>query len=163
VGAGEPGELRLRGPTVCAGYWKDPVATAKAISADGWFATGDLFRRDEDGYFHVVGRIREMYKSGGENVYPAEVERVLYDVPGVVEAAVIGVSDPKWGEVGHAFVALAAGAKTTADEILAACKVRLAKFKVPRKLQIMEALPKNASGKIDKKVLKEQVAAGSGC
>jgi acyl-CoA synthetase (AMP-forming)/AMP-acid ligase II len=80
-----------------------------------------------------------------------------------VEAAVIGVSDPKWGEVGHAFVALAAGAKTTADEILAACKVRLAKFKVPRKLQIMEALPKNASGKIDKKALREQVAAGSGC
>jgi fatty-acyl-CoA synthase len=159
--AGEAGELQLRGPTVCAGYWRDPEATAKAISADGWFATGDLFRRDDDGYYYVVGRLKEMYKSGGENVYPAEVERVLYDVPGVVEAAVVGVPDEKWGEVGCAFVALggAGGPRPGPDEIVDHCRKRLAKFKVPRRVEILDALPKGTSGKIQKQELRARAVA----
>jgi fatty-acyl-CoA synthase len=155
VGPGQVGELQLKGPTVCAGYWNNPQATAKARSDDGWFATGDLFRQDEQGYHYVVGRLKEMYISGGENVYPAEVERVLYKLPKIVEAAVIGVPDEKWGEVGHAFVALERGTNGELSEelILKHCRKQLARYKVPKKLQILESLPKGASGKILKKAL----------
>jgi fatty-acyl-CoA synthase len=155
VHQGKVGELQLRGPTVCAGYWKNPEATAKAKSEDGWFSTGDLFRQDKDGYHYVVDRLKEMFISGGENVYPAEVERVLYQIPEVVEAAVIGVADEKWGEVGHAFVALNAsnnGGPTSAS-ILEHCKKHLAKYKVPKKLEILDELPKGPSGKILKRAL----------
>jgi len=157
VGVDEVGELQLRGPTVCAGYWDKPEATAKARSEDGWFATGDLFRRDAEGYHFVVGRLKEMYISGGENVYPAEVERVLYQVPGVVEAAVVGVPDPKWGEVGRAFVALDpdVDGDLTEDRILAHCRDRLARYKVPKALVILDSLPKGPSGKILKTALTE--------
>jgi len=157
VGVDEVGELQLRGPTVCAGYWDKPEATAAALCADGWFASGDLFRRDADGYHYVVGRLKEMYISGGENVYPAEVERVLYQVQGVVEAAVVGVPDPKWGEVGRAFVALDPGANGDLSEelILAHCRERLARYKVPKALVILDSLPKGPSGKILKTALTE--------
>jgi fatty-acyl-CoA synthase len=156
VRRGEVGELQLRGPTVCAGYWKNAAASAAALAGDGWFATGDLFRQDADGYHYVVGRLKEMFISGGENVYPAEVERVLYQVEGVVEAAVIGMPDDKWGEVGHAFVALSRtdGPRPTADELLGFCNRKLARYKIPKKLTLLESLPKGASGKIEKKQLR---------
>ncbi|MFH2009601.1 MAG: long-chain fatty acid--CoA ligase [bacterium] len=157
VAPNEVGELQLRGPTVCAGYWKNADASA-AARCDGWFATGDLFRRDGDGYHFVVGRLKELFISGGENVYPAEVERVLYEVDAVVEAAVIGVPDEKWGEVGHAFVALAEGTENLpgAEEILATCRQRLARYKVPKKLTILDSLPKGPSGKIQKTELQKR-------
>jgi fatty-acyl-CoA synthase len=159
VRRGEVGELQLRGPTVCAGYFNKPEASAQAMTQDGFFATGDLFRQDEEGYFYVVGRLKEMYKSGGENVYPAEVERVLYEIPEVVEAAVVGVPDEKWGEVGHAFVALRPAQPLPAGEaILEHCRHKLAKFKVPRALTILDSLPKGASGKIHKQLLQQRAA-----
>jgi fatty-acyl-CoA synthase len=158
VRPGEVGELQLRGPTVCAGYFRKPEATAASLTQDGWFATGDLFRKDEEGYHYVVGRLKEMYISGGENVYPAEVERVLYAVTGVAEAAVIGVPDPKWGEVGHAFVAFASDVTDppAAPALIAHCKAHLAGYKVPKQLTVLPSLPKGASGKILKSALKPQ-------
>jgi fatty-acyl-CoA synthase len=152
VPPGEVGELQLRGPTVCGGYFRQPEATAAALSDEGWFSTGDLFRQDEQGYHYVVGRLKEMYISGGENVYPAEVERVLHQIPEVVEAAVVGVPHPKWGEVGHAFVALSdrANGSPTHDDILTFCKSHLARYKVPKHLTVLPELPKGSSGKIQK-------------
>jgi fatty-acyl-CoA synthase len=152
VGPDEVGELQLRGPTVCAGYFQNPEASARALTPDGWFATGDLFRRDAQGYHFVVGRLKEMYISGGENVYPAEVERVLYEIPEIVEAAVVGVPDAKWGEVGFAFAATgrADHAGLTEARVLEHCRRHLARYKVPRHLMLMESLPKGSSGKIQK-------------
>lgn len=149
------GELELRGPTVCAGYWNNADATAAAMGADGWFKTGDLFRRDAEGYHYVVGRLKEMFISGGENVYPAEIERVLYEIPNLVEAAVVGVSHEKWGEVGHAFVAFSADAteRPAAEAMLDHCRQQLAKYKVPKALTILPELPKGSSGKIQKQDL----------
>jgi fatty-acyl-CoA synthase len=161
VPRGEVGELQLRGPTVCAGYWRNPGATGAALSPDGWFATGDLFRQDQDGYHFVVGRLKEMYISGGENVYPAEVERVLYEIPEVVEAAVVGVPDERWGEVGHAFVALSNGGPS-AQVILDHCRSHLARYKVPKALDILDSLPKGSSGKILKRDLQERAARDAG-
>jgi fatty-acyl-CoA synthase len=160
VERGEVGELQLRGPTVCAGYFNNPEATRSAFTADGWFATGDLFRQDEEGYHFVVGRLKEMYKSGGENVYPAEVERVLYEIPEVIEAAVVGVPDPKWGEVGHAFVALRQPGPDEAA-ILEHCRSKLARFKIPRAVTVLAELPKGSSGKIHKAALREQALRGA--
>jgi fatty-acyl-CoA synthase len=154
VSPGEVGELQLRGPTVCAGYWRNPDASAAARTADGWFRTGDLFRIDDEGYHTVVGRLKEMFISGGENVYPAEVERVLYQLPGVVEAAVVGVPHEKWGEVGHAFVAFAAGDPVVrTEEVLDHCRRHLARYKVPKAVTVLGSLPKGSSGKIDKLAL----------
>lgn len=152
------GELQLRGPTVCAGYWQNEEASAAARTPDGWFRTGDLFRRDAEGYHFVVGRLKEMYISGGENVYPAEIERVLYEFPGVVEAAVVGVPHPKWGEVGHAFVALDSATRPSADELLAHCRAHLARYKVPKAMTILEGLPKGMTGKIQKNELAAMAA-----
>jgi len=156
VGPDEVGELQLRGPTVCAGYWGNAAATSEATREGGWFATGDLFRRDADGYHYVVGRLKEMFISGGENVYPAEIERVLYDVPEVTEAAVVGIPDPRWGEVGHAFVAFGPGdLGPDGDAILTLCRERLARYKVPKHLTVLPELPKGSSGKIQKRDLQE--------
>ncbi len=154
VQPGEVGELQLRGPTVCAGYWKRAEATAEAQAGDGWFKTGDLFKIDDEGYHYVVGRLKEMYISGGENVYPAEIERVLYEIDPIFEAAVVGVPHDKWGEVGHAFVASSDSApRPTVDEILEHCRARLARFKVPKAITILDSLPKGSSGKILKQEL----------
>ncbi|MEM1318995.1 MAG: long-chain fatty acid--CoA ligase [Bacteroidota bacterium] len=149
---GLAGELWLRGPVVTPGYWQDEAATAKAFSGD-WFKTGDRVRQDEHGYLFVVDRIKNMFISGGENVYPAEVERVLRGHPAVSEAAVIGVSDKKWGEVGKAFIV----SKTPISEelLLEYCSYQLAKFKVPKSIHFLDALPKNDTGKISRKALKE--------
>ena len=146
---GEPGELWLKGPVVCAGYWQRPEATAESI-VDGWFRTGDVLSRDGDGYFHVRGRMKEMFISGGENVYPAEVEAALLEHPDVAVAAVVGVPDARWGEVGRAFVEPVAGGALDAPALRAFLQTRLARFKIPRHYAIEPVLPRTASGKPDK-------------
>jgi fatty-acyl-CoA synthase len=154
-GIDEVGELLVRGPHVCAGYWGKPDETARVIIS-GWLHTGDLARRDADGCYYIVGRSKDMFKSGGENVYPAELENVLHSHPEISEVAVIGVPDEKWGEVGWAIIILKPGATLSADELAAFCQTRLAKFKIPKSFKFVNALPKTAAGKIDKeKLIKE--------
>lgn len=157
VPPGTPGELLMQGPVVTPGYWQNSEATAEAIQG-GWFHTGDLVRVDDEGYFYVVGRKKEMYISGGENVYPAEVEAALYVHEGVREAAVVGVPDERWGEAGAAFV-VGADEALTADAIRDHCRARLAAYKVPRHVRFVEELPKGHSGKILKRALAERYAA----
>jgi len=148
-----PGELWLKGPMVTPGYWRNEEATRKNIT-DGWFHTGDIVREDPDHYFYVVDRIKNMFISGGENVYPAEIERVLVSHPEVAAVAVIGVPDDRWGEVGYAFVQ-AASTDLTELEIMDYCRTQLAKFKVPKYVKLVEDIPKNDTGKIDKRRLEE--------
>lgn len=150
--AGQPGELLLRGPMVTPGYWQRPKETQAAF-IDGWFRTGDQVVEDEEHYLFVVDRIKNMYISGGENVYPAEVERVLLQHPAVREAAVTGVPDERWGEVGKAFVVRADD--TSEDELIDYCRQHLAHFKVPRYVVFVESLPKTETGKLDRKALKQ--------
>lgn len=149
---GEPGELVLAGPMVCGGYWGKPAATAEAIR-DGWFHTGDMLSRDAEGYYYVRGRIKEMYKSGGENVYPAEVEGALQAHPQVALAAVVGVPHPTWGEVGAAFIEPQRGQGVDLDDLQRFLGARLAKFKLPRTIEVIAELPRTGSGKIDKAAL----------
>ena len=149
----EPGELLLAGPAVCGGYWNDPAATAKAL-VDGWFHTGDVLSRDADGYFRVRGRQKEMYKSGGENVYPPEVEAVVAECPGVGQVAVLGVPDDRWGEVGMAFVEPAPDAVLSIEALRAFLEGRLARFKQPKHVRVLRDLPRTASGKIDRAALR---------
>ncbi|MCF8364513.1 MAG: AMP-binding protein [Bacteroidales bacterium] len=156
VAMGKPGEFVLAGPTVTPGYWKNPDESAKAIQS-GWFHTGDLMIRDKEGYYFVVDRIKNMYISGGENVYPAEVEHVLGQHPAISSLAIVGVPDTKWGETGKAFVVLNPGIHISKDEILNYCISKLAKYKVPKHIEFLEELPQNDAGKIDRKKLKEMV------
>ncbi len=153
--ADEVGELLIRGPHVCGGYWNRPEETAKAI-VDGWLHTGDLARRDNEGYYTIVGRNKDLIISGGENIYPAEVESVLHAHPAVAEAALIGVPDEKWGEVARAIIVPHVGAVLSADDLSAFCQSRLARYKIPKSFVFVESLPKTAAGKIDKKVLREE-------
>jgi fatty-acyl-CoA synthase len=150
VADGAAGELWLRGPQRFAGYLRDAVRTAEAITADGWLRTGDLARREPDGAFVICGRKKEMFISGGENVYPAEVEAALADCDGVLECAVIAVPDERWGEVGCAFVVRRAGATLDADGVIRCARSRLAGFKAPRTVVFLDALPRLGSGKIDR-------------
>lgn len=150
--AHEVGELLLKGPMLMTGYWKNKKATDETIK-DGWLYTGDLVKKDDEGYFYVVGRKKEMFISGGENVYPAEIERVLRTLPGIREAAVVGIKDAKWGEVGSAFVSLEKEGLLDADKIQQHCLKHLAKFKVPKEFHILKDLPKSDSGKILKRSL----------
>lgn len=154
VGADTVGELILSGPMCMSEYFQNPKGTQDTIK-DGWLWTGDLVRRDSEGFFYVVGRKKEMFISGGENVYPAEVEKVLLEIPEIKEVAVIGVPDPKWGEVGKAFIAFHNETNETVDEahIQKHCLERLAKFKVPKSFEFMKELPKGDSGKILKRLL----------
>ncbi len=154
LGPNQRGEMLLRGPAITPAYWNNPQATAKSY-ADGWLCTGDIVYFDDDGDFYVVDRSKDMYISGGENVYPAEVENVLFQIEGVAEAAVIGVHDAKWGEVGKAIVALKPGAELTDEEIVAYCKQKLASFKAPKVVQFVPALARNAAGKVDKPTLRK--------
>ena len=147
---GEAGELLIRGPNVFAGYWNDPAATAATIR-DGWLHTGDIAMRDDDGRYTILGRSKEMFISGGENVYPAEIESVLLAHPGVTAAAVVGVPHETWGEVGRAFIVVAAGYDEAA--LRAYLAGRLARYKLPRSIVVVDALPLTAIGKIDKKLL----------
>lgn len=158
VGPGEQGELLVGGPSIAQGYWNQPELTAKAF-VDGWFHTGDAAMRDEEGYFYIVDRKKDMYISGGENVYPAEVEAVLAELPEIGECAVIGVSDDRWGEVGRAYVIAAPGKAISPDAVIAHCAARLAKFKVPKTAVITDAIPRTASGKVQKHLLKERALA----
>lgn len=157
VAQGEIGELILQGPVCSPGYWRNESATREAIR-DGWMHTGDLVRYDDEGYFFVAGRKKDMFISGGENVYPVEIERVLSQHPEIREVAVIGVPDPKWGEVGRAFVVTSPGARLNSDDIIAFCADKLAKFKIPKQVEFRSELPKGDSGKILKRVLKESAA-----
>ncbi len=152
LGANHVGELWLKSPVVTPGYWRNEEATRQAIS-DGWFHTGDMVQRDDEGYYYVVDRKKNMFISGGENVYPAEVERFLYTHEAIKEVAVIGVPDEKWGEVGKACVVLKPGFTITAEEILAFCKGELARYKTPKYVKIIAELPKNEAGKINRKAL----------
>jgi fatty-acyl-CoA synthase len=154
VSAGETGELWLRGPHVSRGYWNNSEATAEALDEEGWFHTGDLARRDEEGFFYIAGRAKDMFISGGANVYPAEIERELLLHPGIADAAVIGVPNPTWGEVGVAYL-VARGHEPNAEDLVAHLTGRLAKYKVPREFIFLSALPRSAYGK----VLKPELAA----
>jgi fatty-acyl-CoA synthase len=154
---GEPGELLLRGPQMFAGYLRDPERTAEALTEDGWLRTGDLARRDREGFYTICGRRKEMYISGGENVFPSEVEAVLADCPGVAEAVVVGVPDERWGEVGRAYVVPRAGQSLSDQTVLEHARSRLARFKVPRSLAIVSEIPRLGSGKPDRRALASQV------
>ena len=147
------GEIWVRGPNVMRCYWNDPAGTAASLTPDGWFKTGDLARIDDEGYYWIMGRSKDVIISGGENIYPAELENVLADCPAIAEAAVIGVEDAKWGEAACACVVR----KTTIDEqaVLNLFRDRLAKFKHPRRVVFLDSLPKNAMGKVQKFELKK--------
>jgi len=154
VAHGESGEIWMRGPGLTPGYFNKPGETAKAFTADGWLKSGDIGRRDADGCYYVAGRIKEMYISGGENVYPAEVENVLARHPSILETAIIGVSDEKWGEVGHAFIMLRPDAQpVTAAEVIQFCRANVASYKTPRHVTFVDEFPRTAAGKIRKHVL----------
>ena len=149
----EVGELLIRGPHVCAGYWKNPTATEKAIR-DGWFHTGDMARRDADGFFYVVGRFKDMIISGGENIYAAEVEAVVLEHPDVAEAALIGQPDEKFGEVGLMVVVPREGASPSEEDLLQSCEGKLARYKIPKHVVFTDALPYSPYGKVQKAELK---------
>jgi len=156
LGPNQDGELVLNGPSYCSGYFNNPEATAQAVDERGFFHTGDIAHYDEEGYFYIVDRKKDMFISGGENVYPAEIEKELYQHPAVHMCAVIGLPDPKWGEIGQACVVLKPGASASENELLEFMGDRLAKFKVPKKVVFLQSLPISAAGKILKRELKEQ-------
>lgn len=152
---GHVGELLVCGTHVTPGYWNNPEATAATI-IDGWLHTGDLAVCDDEGYYTIVGRLKDMIISGGENIYPAEVESAMHAHPAVAEAALIGLPDPKWGEVGRAIIVLKPGASVESDELFAFLAGMLAKFKLPKTMVFVDSLPKTGAGKIDKLALIER-------
>lgn len=158
LGPGHSGEIQVRGANVTPGYWNNPAATKAAFTADGWLKTGDVARLDEDGYVTVVDRIKDMYISGGENVYPAEVEHALLAHPEVLEAAVIGVADERWGEVGRAFVVPRTTTRPDAESLRTYCRERIAAYKVPKTIQVVAELPRTAAGKVQKHILRTRHA-----
>jgi len=162
VAPGERGEIWMRGPSLTPGYWRNPEETAKAFTSDGWLKSGDVGRCDADGCYYVDGRIKDMYISGGENVFPAEVENLLARHPDVLEAAVIGVPDETWGEVGHAFVLLREGTPPLSpSEVIGFCRANLAGYKTPRQVTFVEEFPRTAAGKIKKHMLAPAPSAPS--
>lgn len=156
LGPNQVGELLLKGPSGCSGYWNNPEASAEMIDDGGWFHTGDLVYHDEEWYFYVVERKKDMFISGGENVYPVEIENVLYKHPAIHMCAVISVPDEKWGEVGKACVVLKPNASATEEELIAFLGGQLARYKVPKSVAFLEALPLSGMGKILKRELREQ-------
>ncbi len=161
LGPNERGELLLKGPSACSGYWNNPQATSEVIDEDGWFHTGDIVEYDDEWYFYVRDRKKDMFISGGENVYPVEIENALYQHPAVLMCAVIGLPDEKWGEIGVACVVLKPGSNTTADELMGHMQDHLARYKVPKRIEIMEALPLSGMGKILKRDLRTQFTEGA--
>jgi fatty-acyl-CoA synthase len=155
VGIGVPGEIWVRGANVTPGYWRRPELNKSAFT-DEWFHTGDVAVRDAQGFYTIVDRIKDMFISGGENVYPAEVEAVIVELPTVGDVAVLGIPDGQWGEVGCAFVVPVAGASLDAAALTAHCQSRLARFKVPKRFEIVATLPRTPSGKIQKHLLRAQ-------
>ncbi len=156
LGPNQVGELVLKGPSRCSGYWNNPEATRAMLDDEGWFHTGDMVRYDEEWYFYVVDRKKDMFISGGENVYPVEIESVLYKHPAVHMCAVIGVPDEKWGEVGKACVVLKPGMTATEEELIAFMQQHLARYKVPKSVVFLDALPMSGMGKILKRELRER-------
>jgi len=154
-----PGEIVVKGDQVLSGYWRNPEAT-EASFIDGWFRSGDVGQWDEDGYLYIVDRKKDMILTGGENVYPREVEEILYEHPAVVEAAVLGAPDPTWGEKVVAVVCARAGESVSGAELVAFCRERIASYKKPRHVVFIDVLPRNASGKVLKRELRERIAAG---
>ncbi len=152
---GEVGELLIHAPGNMAGYWRRPQETARTIDEDGWLHTGDAGTLDGEGYVYILDRVKDMVISGGENVFPAEVESALCEHPAVAEAAVIGVPDAQWGEAVHAVVVLRAGETLDADALTAWARTRIAGFKAPRSISFADALPRNAAGKLLKRTLRE--------
>jgi long-chain acyl-CoA synthetase len=152
VPVGEVGEITLKGPGLFKGYRQMPEATSAAFT-DGWFHTGDLARKDEEGYIFIVDRKKDLIICGGYNIYPREIEELLFTHPAVLEAAVIGISDKAKGEIPKAFVVLKSGKSASSEEIISFCKERLAAYKVPRIIDICQELPKSATGKILKRKL----------
>jgi len=155
VPVGEMGELVCRGPNVMKGYYKDRKATKEALKG-GWLHTGDLGRMDEEGYVYIVDRKKDMIVSGGENIYPREIEELLYHHPKIQDAAVIGIPDPMWGESVKAFVVLKNGEMMKEEEVIEYCKSHLASYKKPKTVEFKESLPRNPSGKVLKTLLREQ-------
>ena len=151
------GEIWVRGPNVMRGYWNDAQATAAVLTPDGWFRTGDLARLDEEGYYWIMGRSKDVIISGGENIYPAELENVLADCPEIVEAAVIGVEDAKWGESVLVFAVKRKNSNLDENAVISLFKDRLARFKHPRRVVFLDSLPKNAMGKVQKFELKQKL------
>jgi fatty-acyl-CoA synthase len=154
VSPGKVGEIIIKGPTLMSGYWNRPELTAETIR-DGWLYTGDLARTDEEGYIYIVDREKDMYISGGENVYPAEIEKVLFAHPKILDAGVVGVPDEKWGEVGKAYIVLKPGETMNQEDVLKLFRGKVGKYKIPKYVEFIGELPKTASGKIQKFVLKE--------
>ena len=148
VAPGETGELLIKAPTVTPGYWNREAEHDDFFTPDGWFHTGDAARQDEDGYYYIVDRTKDMFISGGENVYPVEVENVIFQIDGVLENAVIGIPDEKWGEIGRACVVLKPGSNLNEDAIIEHCQGQLARYKVPKQVRFMDELPHNATGKV---------------
>lgn len=161
VSTGKVGEIWLRGPSVTPGYWRQPEATAAAFEGD-WFRTGDAARRDNAGLFHIVDRWKDMYISGGENVYPAEIEAALLRIEGVREAAVVGMPSSRWGEAGCAFLILDPGTTLTAEAVMDACRDKLAGYKRPAEVRFVADFPRTASGKVQKGLLKGLLLADRG-
>lgn len=155
VRSGETGELWLRGPHVCRGYWNRPEETAAVLDAHDWFHTGDLARQDEEGCFYIAGRWKDMFISGGVNIYPAEIERELVQHPAIEDAAVVGVEDQRWGEAGVAFVVSRPGADITGSDVMEHLASRMAKIKLPRQVVFVASLPRTPYGKVLKKELRE--------
>jgi fatty-acyl-CoA synthase len=151
------GEVCVRGPNVTPGYWNNPTATAEAFDDTGWFHSGDIGELDEDGYLYIVDRLKDMIITGGENVYPAEVERVLADFPGMLDVAVVGAPHEKWGETVVAVVTCEAGAKPTVDRLAEFAATRLARYKLPTRVMELESLPRSPSGKLDKPTIRTWV------
>jgi fatty-acyl-CoA synthase len=155
VPPGTIGELWVKGPNITKGYWNQPEVTAASFT-DGWLHTGDAALVDDEGYYFIVDRWKDMYISGGENVYPAEVENVLYEHDAIAEAAVIGVPDQRWGQVGRAIVVLKPGNTLTEDDVVAHCAANVARYKLPHSVVFIDALPRNATGKVHKPTLRQQ-------
>ena len=156
VKTGEVGEIVIRGKSIMKGYWKKEAATREVLSEDGWYRTGDLARMDEDGYLYIVGRSKEMIITGGFNIYPRELEEVLYQHPDIHEAAVIGIPDKIKGELACAFIVLHEGRKMEEEDLCLFCKERLANYKIPRMYRFVESLPKTGTGKISKRDIQKQ-------
>ena len=161
VGTGEPGEVVVRGYNVMKGFIHDPEATAEAIDADGWLHTGDIGVLDERGNLRITDRKKDMFIVGGFNAYPAEIEGMVLEHHGVSQVAVVGVPDDRMGEVGYAYVVPRHAAQLDADELLAWCRERMANYKVPRFVEIVDALPLNASGKVLKYELRERAMSAT--
>jgi long-chain acyl-CoA synthetase len=160
LGPDEVGEIWIRSSQVMAGYWNRPDETAKAITPEGWFRSGDAGYLDTDGYLYIHDRVKDMIVSGGENVYPAEVENVLMSHPDVADVAVIGVPDERWGETPKALVVRTPGADPSAGDLIDHCRTHLARYKCPTSVEWLDALPRNPSGKVLKKDLRAPYWAG---